>query len=173
MENSILTKPTRYLPINWKGRFRRFLCEPVTVWVIVGTGVGERLDAVAGVCRGCPGRREAALPACYVVQLAGAPSSITITTYNYSQSSVFRGLQGCRHFIRLGKSLDFVQLGGTFGWFLWLFTSRGHWVQKRQRESICLDWVQTFGDAYKMPPSLSVTWCRRSGRLVYCKVWNI
>ena len=38
--------------------------EPVTVRVGVA---GERLDAVAGVGRGGPGRGEAALPACYVV----------------------------------------------------------------------------------------------------------
>ena len=76
--------------------------------MIVGAGVGERLDAVAGVRRGGPGGREAALPPCYVVQLAGAPSTITITT------------------------------------------------------------TTTLS-----PRSPSVTWCRRSGTQVYCRVWNI
>ena len=56
-----------------------FLGGPVTAGVIVSAGCGERLDAVAGVCRGGPGGREAALPSCYVVQLAGAPSSSTTT----------------------------------------------------------------------------------------------
>ena len=45
--------------------------------MIVSAGCGERLDAVAGVGRGGPGGGEAALPACYVVELAGAPSSVT------------------------------------------------------------------------------------------------
>ena len=47
--------------------------------MIVSAGCGERLDAVAGVGRGGPGSGEAALPACYVVELAGAPSSVTTT----------------------------------------------------------------------------------------------